>query len=62
MSEVRSKKSENLTSDFRHPTSYHNIFEDSLSVQHANDPVAVTGIMFAVRYHYNSGSLLIQVG
>jgi hypothetical protein len=42
-------------------TLYHYIFHNSLSVQHANDPVAVTCIVLGVGNHYNGCTLFIKI-
>ena len=41
---------------------YHYIFQYSLSIQHTDDAVTVTGIMLGVGYHHDGSSLLIEVG
>lgn len=39
----------------------HDILQHRLSVQHANDAMAVTGIVFGVGYHDNGCALFVQV-
>ena len=41
---------------------YHDVFQNGLTIQHANDAVAVPRIMFRVCYHDDRGSLFIQIG
>lgn len=39
--------------------SHHDIFQNCLPIQHANDAVAISRIMLRVRYHNDRCSLLI---
>jgi len=41
---------------------YQYILGNSLAIEHANDAVAVPGIMFTVRNHYYGGTLLVEIG
>ncbi len=52
-------------SPVRYPTdifwSDHDIFHNGLTIKHANDTVAVSGIVLRVRYHYDRSALFIQI-
>ena len=41
---------------------YHDVLQYSLSVKHAYNAVAVTGIVFGVGYHDDGCTLFVQVG